>query len=97
MTRTHPRLPALVPAPLVQWAHDFVHACYVERLRRAGGPNDEGCELCGARPHPDASIEDACQTCGHVEARAAEMRAAERARVLVPCAVPTIDDETIPW
>lgn len=82
--------PALIPQPLAQLVHDFVARSYHERLKRAGA---DDCELCGARPHPDATIEDQCEKCGFVEARAAELRATG---VLVPYAVPGAEDEELP-
>jgi predicted amidophosphoribosyltransferase len=58
MTRTHPSLPPLVPAPIQQWAHDFVAACFRERLARAGLPE---CALCGER---NALGRADCARCG---------------------------------
>lgn len=36
--------------------------------------DDERCAQCGRLLHPDAHISDACEHCGHVAERAAELR-----------------------
>lgn len=88
MSATLPGLPPLVPVPLQQLADELVRRSYRMRLGQSADPV-EPCELCGARRHPDAHISDPCATCGHVEERAAELRAAA---VLVPYAVPVGDE-----
>ncbi len=72
MSATLPSIPPIVPRSLVDWASDFVRACYRERLRRAGQPecglclhrNDFtrcDCERCGA---PLSEETAPCMSCG---------------------------------
>lgn len=79
----------LIPIGIQQMADELVRRSYRARLERAGEPE---CELCGSRRHPDASIADACERCGHVEERDCE-----RVPVLVQYAVPVgNEDEGLP-
>lgn len=87
----------VVPLDVQQWADEFVQRAYRMRLERAGSPVDD-CRLCHSRRPPDAHISDPCDRCGLVEERETDReRVARETRVLVPYAVPAIDDETIPF